>query len=79
MREWIKVSDRMPLEAPPEGEYVATDVLASDGYRVAQVTCTAGNPLTDSGHIPWVEFTNYGEIGAEDITHWMPLPEPPKE
>lgn len=79
MSEWIKISERMPLENPLEGDYVAMDVLATDGFIVAMATCASGNPLTGNGYEPWVAFTNYGDIDAEDITHWMPLPEPPKE
>lgn len=79
MSEWIKVSDRMPLMNPRKGDYVSIDVLVTDGLRVAMATCASGNPLTDNGYVAWVDFTDYGEIPSEDITHWMPLPEPPKE
>lgn len=77
MSEWIKVSNRMPIMEIAEGDYLAIDVLATDGVRVALATCAAGNPLTDNGYVAWVAFTDYGEIASDDITHWMPLPEPP--
>lgn len=78
MSEWIKVSDRMPLEAPPEGEYAAVEVLVTDGLVVEQMPCASGNPLTDKGYKPWVSFSEYGAISPDEITHWMPLPKLPK-
>jgi len=77
--EWIKVSERMPLEAPPEGTYADVEVLVTDGLLVEQMLCASGNPLTSNGYVPWVAFTNYGAISPNKITHWMPLPEPPAE
>lgn len=67
MSEWISVKDRMPEEDTP--------VLTLDKF----------------GHIRDRELKrfHYGEMPAlfrpdglapgRDITHWMPLPEPPKE
>lgn len=65
MSEWISVNDRLPP--------FHTEVLVVYGGR----TYTAENLLTwEDGHVTayihrlqrWREFT-----------HWMPLPEPPKE
>lgn len=79
MSEWIKCSDRMPLEAPPEGAYADVEVLVTNGFLVEQMLCEAGNPLTDKGYEPWVSFSNYGAISPGEITNWMPLPEPPAD
>lgn len=79
MSEWIKCSERMPLEAPPEGTYADEEVLVTDGLLVEQMLCASGNPLTDKGYKPWVSFSNYGAISLEEITHWMRLPEPPTD
>ena len=31
------------------------------------------------GHDGWSKFDNFGYVRTENITHWMPLPEPQKE
>jgi hypothetical protein len=77
MSEWIKCSERMPLEYPAEGVYADVEVLVTDGVEVHQALCASGCPLTDNGYKPWVEFSEYGCIAPSEITHWMPLPEPP--
>lgn len=65
MSEWIYVKDRLP----PQYESVLIAVKENDKYEV------------DFGYIDergeWTIFSDF-DIGHE-ITHWMPLPEPPKE
>ena len=71
MSEWISVKDRLP----EMGIYVLVSctmkVRDSIDYRNAVVmafTC-------DEGFVD----TELDEVITEGTTHWMPLPEPPKE
>ena len=38
--------------------------------------CNQGN---SSGHLYFTAFSTANDSDVFDITHWMPLPEPPKE
>lgn len=61
---WISCSERMP-----EGY---TDVLVTDGEHV-DVKWWDESGYWDS----WTELNS--DIFADEITHWMPLPEPPEQ
>lgn len=62
--EWISVNDRLP----EEGEHV----IACDKEKAV---CEA--MLSVDGKFCWSVF--WGDWGdLMDVTHWMPLPEPPK-
>lgn len=66
MSEWISVKDRLPNK---EGIYICVlDLTPMVGfkYRTIETVRYSGRWLYDSKEI------NY-------VTHWMPLPEPPKE
>lgn len=88
--EWISVSDRLP----EPGQIVLVRQIYSwtrfeDG---AMITIGRLRPA-DKNHKPYWEFQYYrpdfrnGSIrdndiicpGSQYVTHWMPLPEPPKE
>lgn len=74
--EWIKTSDRMPiLETDDFKDYHTVDVIIFDNIGVMAAECAAGrNPKF------WVEFHVEGFNGPRNgVTHWMPLPEPPKK
>ena len=70
MSEWISVKDEMPKE----------------GVKVlAYCACSLGkNPLLDDWFMKVDYISKYSkdwEIGAYygyEITHWLPLPEPPE-
>ena len=65
MSEWISVKARLP-EA---GERV----LVSSGMFVGEAYRTSANT--------WYRHTGFPlrDILHRDVTHWMPLPEPPEE
>lgn len=48
--------------------------LVTDGERVGITDYARGH---GSGK-PWASWSMYGDISPAKITHWMPLPEPPK-
>lgn len=68
--EWIKCSDRLPLEVSNE-TFRSISVIVTNGLDVGLCDCQAGDG--------WFEWSSYGDINAVKITHWMPLPEPPTE
>lgn len=63
---WVSVKDRLPEET---GEYL----FVYDNYYV-----TIG--WFNAYKAEWrLGLSRIGPIGPENITHWMPLPESPKE
>lgn len=77
---WISVEDRLPsLEGlePDEVEYV----LVSEQYFDAITGEKLGSyvSICGFGHDGWSNFDNFGYVRTENITHWMPLPCPPRE
>lgn len=70
VQEWISVDDRLP----EEGEYVLC-VLKGFNYGGKIQVCKFV-PADKFKDKPYFEhFRN----GFPSVTHWMPLPEPPKE
>ncbi len=73
---WIKTSERMP---DPE---VVVLVVSTQDYAEGEV-CTAKCYTSTSGALVWEHYsTETGEAGMDIestyVTHWQPLPEPPK-
>lgn len=66
MGEWIKCSDSMPC-GPDESRWVLV-------YADEAINCMA---YTRGRWEDWTGATMHN-IRTDDITHWMPLPEPPK-
>lgn len=62
---WVAVTEQMPKEGEP--------ILASNGKRVYyDITLQYKDQF-------WIHFFGYDNDSwqANDVTHWMPLPEPP--
>lgn len=73
---WIKTSERMP---DPE---VVVLVVSTQDYAEGEV-CTAKCYTSTSGALVWEYYSSEtGEAGMDIesvyVTHWRPLPEPPK-
>ena len=65
--EWISVKDRLPE--------LEEDVLA---YDPSLESISVGYLSAFLGHNPtWV--IDFGQSISDCVTHWMPLPEPPKQ
>ena len=62
-RRWIPVSERLP-----EAE---TRVLAATPTGYMEVDWRFSEPIIDCG------FANF--FSLDNVTHWMPLPEPPED
>ena len=67
VHSWISVKDRLPDKSE---EYIVC-AIDEDGERF--VTTDSWLSLLFGG---WYLF---GEKSTSKVTHWMPLPEPPKE
>ena len=65
-QKWISVKDRLP---EPDTKVL---VYGRNEYGVYCITCLY------SAHRKWL-YHNRTTADGETITHWMPLPEPPKE
>ena len=64
VQEWIPVNDRLPEEW--------TDVLVLSRFGFLETAVYTGTP--GKWRIGW----NGDMLEADSITHWMPLPDPPK-
>jgi len=65
MSEWISVEDRLPKRASWSGDRVL--VYTEEGYIHTGL-------YEGQAHDEWMDEFNDSGL----ITHWMPLPEPPK-
>ena len=71
---WISIKDRLPERIGLDDdmtEYVLVCETAPSGNKYVSV---CGYEATG-----WSDWDNFGTINPKNITHWMPLPEPPKE
>lgn len=69
MNEWIKTNEKKPLSQYGEG----ANVLTVDSLGVMRVA------YWDGGNWCWPTGECIGTTGKFPVTHWMPLPPPPKE
>ena len=67
MSEWISVKDRLPLYKQCILAYLDTEIITEAVYR---------GEYEKGVRIFRIELTR--EDTSERVTHWMPLPEPPK-
>lgn len=74
VQKWIPVTERLPDNK--EHDWVLAQVVEDNGYMHIPKVMEYRQALND-----WYEET-YGWLskhnGAFSVTHWMPLPEPPK-
>jgi hypothetical protein len=71
MSEWISVKDRLPEENENVILYDGKEVFCGDLF------------FGKLGKICWgiqaCDGICYGHYNKDEVTHWMPLPKPPKE
>lgn len=71
MSEWISVKDRLP----EEGDYVLGIVSGHNG--IIKFTDAWMLVHYDADEKEW--WADEYDIEGCSVTHWMPIPEPPKE
>ena len=75
VQKWIPVTERLPDNK--EHDWVLAQVVEDNGFMHIPTVMEYRQQRND-----WFEET-YGWLsehnGAFNVTHWMPLPEPPKE
>ena len=71
VQQWISVKDRLPELIPCNaGTAYSEAVIVWTDNRKAMIAVWDG--------IDFLCAADYWEAWGEEITHWMPLPEPPK-
>lgn len=81
MSEWISVKDRLPEELPENTgrKTISCLVALKSCYPKGKATIQKRQrqwiPYYDGSFVGW----EWSRIGAQRVTHWMPLPEPPEE
>ena len=72
--DWIKCSERLPLEIDAVTPYKTELVIVSDGQSVGFAVFETGNGCGN----PWRAFSVYSDYSGS-IIYWRPLPQPPVE
>ena len=81
MSEWISVKERLPEELPENTgrKTISCLVALKSCYPKGKATIQKRQrqwiPYYDGSFVGW----EWSRIGAQRVTHWMPLPDPPKE
>jgi len=70
---WVSVDDRLPITRN-NGRHQQGTVMATDGVDVCEIEFHSG-----SFPVEWYEWSEYGDIKPEHITHWQPKPLPPTQ
>lgn len=78
MAEWISIEERKPA---PYESYLIVIKMKYDWEKDYESVVDMGFYVEDNGYIDGFDTVNDRNEGQQDIhvTHWMPLPEPPKE
>ena len=72
--KWRSV-ETPPLEPDANIVYEQATYIVTDGERVTTCEFARGNGVGK----PWAEWSQYGDMSPQEITHWMPLPPPPTD
>ena len=83
--EWIKFTTREPdaeeREMHPDWEYVLNCQLPDDGQRILVLVKYSAHEKVQMDEFCYDTDGCYLDSGYDlvsEVTHWMPLPEPPK-
>ena len=75
IQQWIPVTERLPEEMPEnKGKKVIGCIVAHDPYGNGKLKSQFRQRQYDKYSNKWY----WAKIGGCTVTHWMPLPEPPK-
>ena len=79
--QWISVEDRLPEE---DGKYLATSIYFGGDPCIDTLSFAKNGETIDEYEFAgqkniWYFYDfGYGDVSTEYVTHWMPLPQPPK-
>ena len=82
VREWIPVTERLPEK---DGSYLCFSQYCGSGWCAVRSFAKDGRKKDEYDFQRrwknvWYDYdSEYGYCVIDSITHWMPLPEPPKE
>lgn len=77
MSEWISIKDRLPNVDKTKGDYERVVVIATTGKTVKPLIYERARVRGKTvRRWRWMWDRIYDD---QEITHWMPLPKPPKE
>lgn len=86
MSGWISVKDRLPDEYESIfSRFYGTSRWSSAMFKKCSKDVIVAYRRKDSQHVASIAHTIDGKwslpnaLFVEEVTHWMPLPEPPKE
>ena len=80
VQEWISAKDRLPEKKGAFLVYVKTKNKWCGYIKTTWFTpCYEGVEDHMQGKQVWYDYdSDQGDYEVRDVTHWMPLPEPPK-
>ena len=81
IQKWTSVEDRLPEK---DGAYLVT-TSGFDGHQNIDIYDFAKNgetvsryDLAEEKNVWYYYDSEYGYVSTDSVTHWMPLPAPPK-
>ena len=75
--EWISVNDMMPEDMYGKYRKKITVLVCTESGRVSTASRQRAFRF-DKTKLEWVELDTFEWNNRKCVTHWMPLPEPPK-
>ena len=82
VQKWIPVTERLPEE---DGDYLVAKKIFNNTIRQEVLSFAKDGRKVDKYdfHRGWKNVwyrydSEWGHLTIDDVTHWMPLPEPPK-
>jgi len=73
--EWISVKDSHPKEGEPILFFYTPSKYIISGYLVEDEVCEEGH--FHHMEVYYLNMLEDRDFHFEDVSHWMPLPEPP--
>lgn len=82
VQKWIPVTERLPEDVYGKNrDKIAVLVCTKSGNVSQCVRCADCVLIADEtfSRVEWIKNGKFYWSKGKDVTHWMPLPEPPKE
>lgn len=83
VQEWISVNDRLPENSDKDRDWSVTVLFRTFEGHIHSGNRNIGRPQNsfyDDDWTPpfWLDESENLDFEDDEITHWMPLPEPPR-